>query len=54
MGIMDSAAKVMRGLAAAGQAVVEEAMRAQEQGTTQPSRSSHTNTPPPASHGRAG
>jgi hypothetical protein len=54
MGIMDSAAKVMRGLAAAGQAVVEEAMRAQEQGTTQPSRASHTNTPPPASHGRAG
>jgi hypothetical protein len=30
MGIMDSAAKVMKGLAAAGQAVVEEAMRAAE------------------------
>ena len=30
MGLMDSAAKVMRGLAAAGQAVVEEAVRAAE------------------------
>src|SRR5215210_2026081 len=30
MGLMDSAAKVMRGLAAAGQAVVEEAVRATE------------------------
>ena len=28
MGVMDSAAKVMRGLAAAGQAVVEEAVKA--------------------------
>jgi hypothetical protein len=27
MGLMDSAAKVMKGLAAAGQAVVEEAVR---------------------------
>jgi hypothetical protein len=35
MGLMDSAAKVMRGLAAAGQAVVEEAVRAAE---TPPSR----------------
>jgi hypothetical protein len=30
MGLMDSAAKVMRGLAAAGQAVVDEAVRAAE------------------------
>jgi len=30
MGLMDSAAKVMRGLAAAGQAVVEEAVKAAE------------------------
>jgi hypothetical protein len=30
MGIMDSAAKVMRGLAAAGQAVVDEAVKAAE------------------------
>lgn len=30
MGIMDSAAKVMKGLAAAGQAVVEEAVKAAE------------------------
>lgn len=40
MGLMDSAAKVMKGLAAAGQAVVEEAVRAAET----PGR-----TPPPAS-----
>src|SRR6266540_3454493 len=36
MGLMDSAAKVMRGLAAAGQAVVDEAVRAAEN----PSKSS--------------
>ena len=30
MGIMDSAAKVMKGLAAAGQAVVDEAVKAAE------------------------
>ena len=30
MGVMESAAKVMKGLAAAGQAVVDEAMRASE------------------------
>ena len=30
MGLMDSAAKVMKGLAAAGQAVVEEAVKAVE------------------------
>lgn len=32
MGLMDSAAKVMKGLAAAGQAVVEEAVKAVESG----------------------
>ena len=36
MGIMDSAAKVMRGLAAAGQAVVDEAVKVVEPGSTQP------------------
>jgi hypothetical protein len=30
MGIMDSAAKVMKGLAAAGQAVIDEAVKAAE------------------------
>jgi hypothetical protein len=39
MGIMDSAAKVMKGLAAAGQAVVDEAVKAAES----------TKTPPPPS-----
>jgi hypothetical protein len=34
MGIMDSAAKVMKGLAAAGQAVVDEAVKAAETATT--------------------
>jgi hypothetical protein len=33
MGLMDSAAKVMKGLAAAGQAVVEEAVKAVEDPT---------------------
>jgi hypothetical protein len=55
MGIMDSAAKVMRGLAAAGQVVVEEAMRAQTEAATRRSQSPPaTTTPPPAPHGRAG
>ena len=36
MGLMDSAAKVMKGLAAAGQAVVEEAVRAGERGDKEP------------------
>jgi len=36
MGLMDSAAKVMRGLAAAGQAVVEEAVRAAETPSSRP------------------
>jgi hypothetical protein len=35
MGLMDSAAKVMRGLAAAGQAVVEEAVKATETKATE-------------------
>ncbi|MBA3521380.1 MAG: hypothetical protein H0T90_02595 [Gemmatimonadales bacterium] len=39
MGLMDSAAKVMKGLAAAGQAVVEEAVKATE---------SSSNTPEPS------
>lgn len=33
MGLVDSAAKVMKGLAAAGQAVVEEAVRAADSGS---------------------
>ena len=40
MGLMDSAAKVMKGLAAAGQAVVEEAVKAAEE-------SSRRESPPP-------
>jgi hypothetical protein len=36
MGIMDSAAKVMKGLAAAGQAVVDEAVKAAESTKTPP------------------
>ena len=39
MGLMDSAAKVMRGLAAAGQAVVEEAVKAAE-GASKPASTS--------------
>ena len=35
MGLMDSAAKVMKGLAAAGQAVVEEAVKAVEESPAQ-------------------
>jgi hypothetical protein len=36
MGLMDSAAKVMKGLAAAGQAVVDEAVKAAETAPRQP------------------
>lgn len=36
MGIMDSAAKVMKGLAAAGQAVVDEAVKAAETASAPP------------------
>ncbi|MBA3344621.1 MAG: hypothetical protein H0T44_04860 [Gemmatimonadales bacterium] len=39
MGLMDSAAKVMKGLAAAGQAVVEEAVRATESSSNPPEAS---------------
>ncbi len=53
MGIMDSASKIMRGLAAAGQAVVEEAMHAQAESASKPG-SPHTSSPTPAPHGRAG
>jgi len=43
MSLMDSAAKVMKGLAAAGQAVVEEAVRAAETlPKSEPERSSET------------
>jgi hypothetical protein len=42
MGVMDSAAKVMKGLAAAGQAVVEEAVKA----TNPPPRPAAPVTPP--------
>jgi hypothetical protein len=41
MSLMDSAAKVMRGLAAAGQAVVEEAVKAAE-GEPRPAREEKT------------
>ena len=44
MGIMDSAAKVMKGLAAAGQSVVEEAVKVVEP----PRSSSPPAVPPPA------
>jgi hypothetical protein len=43
MGIMDSAAKVMKGLAAAGQAVVDEAVKAAESAKAPPPPSA----PPP-------
>lgn len=42
MGLVDGAAKVMKGLAAAGQAVVDEAVKAAEDATRQPP----TVTPP--------
>ena len=45
MGLMDSAAKVMKGLAAAGQAVVDEAVKAAEQA----SKAGTTSATPPAS-----
>jgi hypothetical protein len=45
MGLMDSAAKVMKGLAAAGQAVVEEAVKAVEGPQQDDSRSKPTNLP---------
>jgi hypothetical protein len=55
MGIVDSAAKVMRGLAAAGQAVVEEAMRAQADATAvRPPAAPAPPAPAAPPHGRAG
>ena len=45
MGLVDGAAKVMKGLAAAGQAVVDEAVKAAEDATRQPPAVS----PPPES-----
>jgi hypothetical protein len=45
MGIVDSATKVMKGLAAAGQAVVDEAIKAAE-GTTEADSTTKTDTPP--------
>ncbi len=50
MGIMDSAAKVMKGLAAAGQAVVEEAVKAAEGGSTPSEAQRLTDPQPPAPH----
>jgi hypothetical protein len=55
MGIVDGAAKVMKGLAAAGQAVVDEAVKAAEQAsrstpseTVTPPQESRPAVPPPA------
>jgi hypothetical protein len=48
MGLVDSAAKVMKGLAAAGQAVVEEAVRGGERDNTE------TPSPPPPTDRSAG
>jgi hypothetical protein len=45
MGLMDSAAKVMKGLAAAGQAVVEEAVKAAET-TSKPELPEEPESPP--------
>jgi hypothetical protein len=48
MSLMDSATKVMKGLAAAGQAVVEEAVKAAEGGSESklPAESQHPEPPP--------
>lgn len=46
MGLMDSAAKVMKGLAAAGQAVVDEAVKVAE-GAAKPSPAPPPSLPPP-------
>jgi hypothetical protein len=46
MGLMDSAAKVMKGLAAAGQAVVEEAVKAVEAPPPDPSEQKPRNLSP--------
>src|SRR3954468_6551088 len=49
VGLMDSAAKVMKGLAAAGQAVVDEAVKAAEDASKRqlPSEPEATTPPPP-------
>ena len=47
MGLMDSAAKVMKGLAAAGQAVVDEAVKAAE-GASKPELPKEPEPPPPS------
>ena len=47
MGLMDSAAKVMKGLAAAGQAVVEEAVKAAESASSDPDGARTTSIPEP-------
>jgi hypothetical protein len=46
MGLMDSAAKVMKGLAAAGQAVVDEAVKAAES-TSKRELPGEPESPPP-------
>jgi hypothetical protein len=50
IGVMDSAAKIMRGLAAAGQAVVDEAIRAAQAGSSSAGTSTRTPSPPPHGH----
>ena len=52
MGIMDSAAKVMKGLAAAGQAVVDEAVKAAEQAAQAAPHQAAAPESPPASVAR--
>ena len=47
MGLMDSAAKVMKGLAAAGQAVVEEAVKAAESASSDPDAGRTSSIPEP-------
>src|SRR3954467_2476601 len=47
VGLMDSAAKVMKGLAAAGQAVVDEAVKAAEDASKRPLPPDQESTPSP-------
>jgi hypothetical protein len=47
MGLMDSAAKVMKGLAAAGQAVVDEAVKAAEDSRKPELPPESESSPPP-------
>jgi hypothetical protein len=53
IGVMDSAAKVMRGLAAAGQAVVDEAVRAARSDADPKSARAPAPTPNPTPHGHS-